>query len=259
MSPGSLLANARILRPPTTRDELVTMLRDHNLPVAEFGVGGKKSIDSIWAKVANQETDFGEYQGRLVRILPAVARACVTYCDTHAMKYVLVESGQGIYANDSLTLPERIRLGDFGLKALVDRRSHWAVWETMRKGEDPTLAMVRGIYEELVRKDPHDQSQIDAHELEIFRRVGIYDRGSFESRVKELVYHRKSQEEYEAPKEYPELGTLFTAHTFEFVLPDFLFRPAYACRDEEGKLNIFSWMPQDVARDVLDQAIRQQL
>lgn len=252
------LSRTVILPQPESHEALVDMLAKYNMPVKEYGHGSAKSTESLWAKVRKGETKFGDFEGTLVRILPAVARAMITHTGENGLN-VLIENDQGIYAEESASPLERANSGNYSLQTLIQRKSLWAVWETMREGEDKDSAMVRGLCEELVRYDPEHPGEIHPDELPVFNRYGITNREDLEGTLEKLIQYQGHSEDFEPPFEYPGLGTLYISHSYQLSMPPFLMRPGYAARDEEGKINLFGWMPADVCPDVIDAAMRRQL
>lgn len=174
--------------------DLINLLKKYDVPVDLWGTGKSKTINHLLSELQNDECSLEEKEQSITRYIEFVGIK-VYYTDKEDQRWILKEERQEF--NDG-----RIRR----------RNIPNSVSEKMKFGEDPTLAAIRGIKEELgVDIKPHQLSKYsDLH----------YDGGSVS---------------------YPGLDTKYKGHKFICNLTEAQFEPSGYIEFQEDKKTFFSW------------------
>jgi len=181
------------------KDALLERLESAGIDVSTWGEGTAKTVEHLLAEVKNREcvlTD--ESDGSILRKV-VVAGADVYYTKPNGRKYRLVESRQ-VFKDGR----ER------------EREYATSVAEKIFIGEDPKVAVIRGIKEELGIEGSMNPVKISQEET---------------TRIS---------------KSYPGLLTYYMSYIFKVVLDDSQFNPEGYVEKQSDKQTYFSWIELEV-------------
>ena len=176
-------------------DDLIIKLKEYSIPIEEWGQGQAKNVRSLLNEVIEKESILIEDKGYLVRYIEFVGIR-IYYRDKNNEKFTLIEHEQ-IFKD--------------GRKRKRNMPS--SVSEKMKFGEDPSIAAIRGIEEEL---------GIIINESQLIKRRTLdYDGGSMS---------------------YPGLKTKYKGHQYTCFLTKEQFNPDGYVEEQEDKSTFFKWI-----------------
>lgn len=175
-------------------DEISSLLKKYEIPFELWGTGKSKTLKHLFYELKNDECSLQEENGGLTRYIEFVGIK-IYYTDRNDQRWVLKEERQEF--NDGRTRRRNIPN---------------SVSEKMKFGEDPMIASIRGIEEELGVKVKSNQltKYSDLH----------YDGGSVS---------------------YPGLDTKYKGHRFVCNFTDDQFNPNGYIEVQEDKKTFFYW------------------
>ena len=174
-------------------DNLKELLNSYNIPIDLWGTGKSKTINNLLNELENNECSLEEKNDKITRYIEFVG--IKIYYNKDNERFILKEDRQEF--NDG-----RVRRRDMPS----------SVSEKMVFGEDPIVASIRGIREELGVK-------IEAHQLT--KHSGLnYNGGSLS---------------------YPGLDTKYKGHKFICNLIDDQFNPSGYVEIQKDKKTFFIW------------------
>ncbi|MDO8590617.1 MAG: hypothetical protein Q7R65_01420 [bacterium] len=176
-----------------TIEMLKQQLTDSGIDFSSWGTGKTKTMEHLLKEIEEGETELVSENGTLVRKVTFGASR-VYYTAPDGKKYQLIEDKQ-VFKDGR---ERRRKMND-------------AVLEKMKRGEDTTRAMERGMQEELGLSGNIELNKIDARE-----RRDISD-------------------------SYPGLTTLYSEHHFEATLSDEQHKPEGYIEKQEDKSTFFIW------------------
>lgn len=174
--------------------DLINLLKRYNIPIDLWGTGKSKTINHLFKELQNNECSLKNENESITRYIEFVGIK-IYYTDKDDQRWVLKEERQEF--NDG-----RIRR----------RNIPNSVSEKMKFGEDPTVAAIRGIREEL----------------------GVNIKASQLSKYSDLHYDGGSVS-------YPGLDTKYKGHKFICNLNDNQFNPVGYIEVQEDKKTFFTW------------------
>lgn len=174
-------------------DNLKELLNSYNIPIDLWGTGKSKTINNLLNELENNECSLEEKNDKITRYIEFVG--IKIYYNKDDERFILKEDRQEF--NDG-----RVRRRDMPS----------SVSEKMVFGEDPIVASIRGIREELGVK-------IEAHQL---------------TKRSDLNYNGGSLS-------YPGLDTKYKGHKFICNLIDDQFNPSGYVEIQKDKKTFFIW------------------
>lgn len=174
--------------------DLINLLKNHDIPCDLWGTGKSKTINHLLDEIKNNECELTEMHGTLTRLIEFVGIK-IFYTDKEGEKWFLKEDRQ-----------------EFKDGRIRRRNMPNSVSEKMVSGEDPLIAAIRGIREELGVK-------VYGHQLRK-RRDLHYDGGSLS---------------------YPGLDTKYKGHKFICEIDDTQFEPNGYVEVQPDKKTFFIW------------------
>lgn len=174
-------------------DNLKELLNSYNIPIDLWGTGKSKTINNLLNELENNECSLEEKNDKITRYIEFVG--IKIYYTKDNERFILKEDRQEF--NDG-----RVRRRDMPS----------SVSEKMVFGEDPIVASIRGIREELGVK-------IEAHQL---------------TKRSDLNYNGGSLS-------YPGLDTKYKGHKFICNLIDDQFNPSGYVEIQKDKKTFFIW------------------
>lgn len=175
--------------------ELTNLLKKYEIPVELWGTGKSKTIGHLLDELQNKECYLEEKDSLLTRYIEFVGIK-VYYTDENDQRWQLKEERQ-----------------EFTDGRLRRRNIPSSVSEKMKSGEDPLIAAIRGIREEL----------------------GIEIRGHQLSKYSDLHYDGGSVS-------YPGLDTKYKGHRFVCNLTKQQFNPNGYIEVQSDKKTFFVWI-----------------
>jgi hypothetical protein len=174
--------------------ELINILKKYNIPVEIWGTGKSKTINHLLKELQGNECSLIEDNNTITRYIEFVGIK-IYYIDDEGVKWVLKEDRQEF--NDGRSRRRNIPN---------------SVSEKMKFGEDPLIAAIRGIREELGIK-------VKGHQLSKYSDLH-YDGGSVS---------------------YPGLDTKYKGHKFVCQLNKEQFNINGYIEVQEDKKTFFKW------------------
>ena len=174
--------------------ELINLLKKYDVPVDLWGTGKSKTINHLLSELQNKECSLEEKEQSITRYIEFVGIK-IYYTDKEDQRWVLKEERQEF--NDG-----RVRR----------RNIPNSVSEKMKFGEDPLIAAIRGIEEEL----------------------GVRIKGHQLNKYSDLHYNGGSVS-------YPGLDTKYKGHKFVCELIDEQFDPNGYIEVQRDKKTFFVW------------------
>lgn len=174
--------------------DLMNLLKSHDIPCELWGTGKSKTVNHLLDELKNNECELTEMNGTLTRFIEFVG-VKIFYTDKEEQRWFLKEDRQ-----------------EFKDGRVRRRNMPSSVSEKMMSGEDPLIAAIRGIREELGVK-------VYGHQL-IKRRDLHYDGGSLS---------------------YPGLDTKYKGHKFICEFDDNQFDPTGYMEAQSDKNTFFIW------------------
>ena len=113
-----------------SKDELISLLEEFNIPLQKWGTEGYKTINHLWNELLDKECVLSEKDGKLIRDVEFVGAKIIYKKD--GVNYRLWED-RAVF-NDG-----RIRI----------RQIPHSMAEKFKSGENPKDALIRGLEEEL--------------------------------------------------------------------------------------------------------------
>jgi hypothetical protein len=178
-----------------SEEKLLSKLKEYNIPVEQWGTGSAKNVRNLYKEVQESESILKDEGGYLVRYIQFVGIR-MYYTDANGRNWVLKEDRQ-----------------EFKDGRIRRRKIHSSVSEKMKYGEDPIIAAVRGIEEELGIRVLSNQLEKD-RDLE-------YDEGSVS---------------------YPGLRTRYSGYKFNCTITDKQYEPRGYIERQEDKSTFFKWV-----------------
>lgn len=176
------------------KHKIIYLLNKYNIPLKEWSKGSAKSVDNLIMEIENEETTLKEEGENLFRYIEFVG-INIFYNDGNT-NWKLVEKKQ--IFNDG-----RVRV----------RNNISSVSEKMKKGENPKLAAIRGIEEELsIKVDPS-----------------------------QIIFIENKQEE-DKSKSYPGLTTKYNGYYFNCNLNSKQFKKEGYLEEQYDKKTFFNWI-----------------
>jgi hypothetical protein len=174
--------------------DLINLLKKHDIPCDLWGTGKSKTVNHLLDELKNNECELTEMNGTLTRFIEFVG-VKIFYTDKEGQRWFLKEDRQ-----------------EFKDGRVRRRNMPSSVSEKMVAGEDPLIAAIRGIREELGVK-------VYGHQL-MKRRDLHYDGGSLS---------------------YPGLDTKYKGHKFICEFDDSQFEHTGYIEVQSDKNTFFVW------------------
>lgn len=176
-----------------SEEDLISKLKEYNIPYENWGSGEAKTVSNLLDELKNDECSIIDENGKLMRSIEFVG-VRVFYTE-NGTKYYLKEDRQ-VFKDG------RIRR----------RRIRSSIGEKMSFGEDPRIASLRGMKEEL-------GVEIDDSQL---------------IEQKDINYSNTSQS-------YPGIESKYIGHIFSCELRKDQYRPEGYVENQKDKSTYFVW------------------
>jgi hypothetical protein len=180
-------------------EELENKLKEYSIPTEEWGTGEAKTIEHLFDELNNDECNVEDKGGYLIRSIEFVG-IIIYYKDKDNNTWILKEDKQEFKDG-------RVRRRD--IKSSVS--------EKMKFGEDPSIAAIRGIEEEL-------GVEISREQL---------------TKMRDLYYNGGSQS-------YPGLRTKYKGHQFTCFFNHDQFDENGYIEVQKDKSTFFKWSKKDI-------------
>lgn len=179
-------------------EELENKLKEYSIPVEEWGTGEAKTIEHLFDELNNDDCSVEDRGGYLIRSIEFVGIR-IYYKDKDNNTWVLKEDKQ-----------------EFKDGRVRRRNMQSSVSEKMKFGEDPSIAAIRGIEEEL-------GVEIGREQL---------------TKMRDLSYNGGSQS-------YPGLRTKYKGHQFTCFFNHNQFNENGYIEVQKDKSTFFKWFKKD--------------